>query len=369
MRILITGGAGFVGSSLALAFRREHPGARVVAFDSLRRRGSERKLELLRRHGVDFAHGDLRQPGDLEALPGRFDLVIDAAAEPSVRAGSDGAPGYLLETNLLGTIHCLEFCRRRAGHLIFLSTSRVYSIESLRALPLEERETRFELAPGRPPRKAAAAGEAPAALPGVSPHGLSESFPTDRARSFYGASKLASELLVQEYAAGAGLSALVDRCGVIAGPGQLGREDQGVFSLWVARHHFRRPLRYTGFGGSGRQVRDLLHPEDLFDLLLRQLSSIDAHRGAVFNVGGGPWGSTSLREWTSICAELTGHAAEPAADPATHPVDVPYYVSDHRRASAAFDWKPRRGPREIAADVLAWLRAGEDELRDLFEPA
>jgi CDP-paratose 2-epimerase len=365
MRILITGGAGFVGSSLALAFRREQPGARVVAFDSLRRRGSERKLGLLRRHGVDFVHGDIRQPADLEALPGGFDVVIDAAAEPSVRAGSDGAPGYVIETNLLGTLHCLEFCRRRAGHLIFLSTSRVYSIEALRALPLEERETRFELRPAPPPRKAPAAAPA-AALPGVSLHGLAESFPTDRARSFYGASKLAAELLVQEYAAGAGVSALVDRCGVIAGPGQLGREDQGVFSLWVARHHFRRPLRYTGFGGTGKQVRDLLHPEDLFDLITRQLPAIDAHRGAVFNVGGGPVGSTSLREWTAICSELTGHDAAPAADPATHPVDVPYYVSDHRRASAAFDWKPRRGPREIAADVLAWLRAGEDELRDLF---
>ena len=364
MRILITGGAGFVGSSLALAFRREHGNARVVAFDNLRRRGSETKLELLRRHGVDFAHGDLRQPGDLEALPGAFDLVIDAAAEPSVRAGSDGAPGYLLETNLVGTIHCLEFCRRRAGHLIFLSTSRVYSIEALRALPLEERETRFELAPGRP--RKAAPGETPAAPPGVSAHGLSESFPTDRARSFYGASKLASELLVQEYAAGAGLSALVDRCGVIVGPGQLGREDQGVFSLWVARHHFRLPLRYTGFGGAGKQVRDLLHPEDLFELISRQLPAIDAHRGAVFNVGGGAEGSTSLREWTALCAELTGHAAAPDSDPATHPVDVPWYVSDHRRASAAFDWKPRRGPREIAADLLAWLRAGGDGLRRLF---
>ena len=353
MRILITGGAGFVGSSLALALRRDDPSAHVVAFDNLRRRGSERKLGRLRRHGVEFVHGDVRQPADLEALPGGFDFVIDAAAEPSVRAGSDGAPGYVLETNLLGTIHCLEFCRRRAGHLVFLSTSRVYSIEPLRALALEERETRFELEPRQ-------------RLAGVSSHGLAESFPTGGARSFYGASKLAAEMLVQEYVAAAGLSALINRCGVIAGPGQLGREDQGVFTLWVVRHHFRQALRYTGFGGAGKQVRDLLHPEDLFELVSRQLAAIDSHRGSVFNVGGGAEGSTSLREWTATCAELTGHDAPPASDPATHPVDVPWYVSDHRRASAAFDWKPRRGPREIAADVLAWLRAGGDGLRNLF---
>lgn len=353
MRILITGGAGFVGSSLALAFRREHPGARIVAFDNLRRRGSERRLGALRRHGIDFAHGDVREPADLEALPGSFDLVIDAAAEPSVRAGTDGAPAYVLATNLLGTLHCLELCRRRAGHLIFLSTSRVYSIGPLRALALEECETRFELGPRQ-------------GVPGVSARGIAEEFPVDSARSFYGASKLASELLVQEYAASAGLSAVIDRCGVIAGPGQLGREDQGVFALWVARHHFGRPLRYTGFGGAGKQVRDLLHPEDLFDLLLRQLPAIDAQRGAVFNVGGGPVGSVSLREWSAVCTELTGRELAPAAEPATHPVDVPYYVSDHGRASAAFDWKPRRSPREIASDILAWLRAEEDAVQDLF---
>jgi CDP-paratose 2-epimerase len=353
MRILITGGAGFVGSSLALAFKREHPTARVIAFDNLRRRGSETKLPLLRSRGVEFVHGDVRQPGDLEALPGRFDWVIDAAAEPSVHAGLDGSPGYVLETNLLGTLHCLELCRRRAGHLLFLSSSRVYPIEPLRGLPLEERPTRFELVAALAP-------------PGVSSHGLAEEFPTDGPRSFYGASKLASELLVQEYVAGAGVSALVDRCGVIAGPGQLGREDQGVFALWVARHHFHAKLRYTGFGGTGKQVRDLLHPEDLFDLLQRQMAAIDAHRGAVFNVGGGVPGSTSLCEWTALCRELTGHDASPAGEPATSPVDVPWYVSDARRASAAFGWAPRRDPRAIAADLLAWVRAEETGLRSLF---
>lgn len=353
MRILITGGAGFVGSSLALAFHARGRDVSVVALDNLRRRGSERNVRILERRGIRFEHGDVRSPSDLEDLDGHFDWVIDASAEPSVHAGVDGSPAYVIDTNLRGTLNCLEFCRRRAGGLIFLSTSRVYSIAPLRELPLRDAPTRFEPEPG--------------ALPaGVSEYGIDERFPTHLPRSYYGASKLASELLIQEYARGAGLRAVIDRCGVIAGPGQFGKVDQGVFTLWVARHLFRQPLAYTGFGGEGRQVRDLLHPADLFELLCRQMESADAHPGAVFNVGGGAENAVSLREYTAVCRDVTGVEIEPSSDPQTADVDVPWYVSDARAASAAFDWKPRRDVRTIALEILDWLKNDEAELRRLF---
>ncbi len=360
MRILITGGAGFVGSSLAFSFRDADPAAEIVAFDNLHRRGSERNVPLLARCGIAFHHGDVRRPGDLEALPGSFDWMIDAAAEPSVHAGVDGSPAYVVDTNLRGTLNCLEFCRRRVGGLLFLSTSRVYSIEPLRGLPLAEGETRFELDAG-----GLEAGGGP---PGVSAEGIAESFPTHLPRSYYGASKLASELLIQEYAAHAGLRAVVDRCGTIAGPGQFGAVEQGVFALWVARHFFRLPLRYTGFGCRGLQVRDLLHPHDLFELLVRQMEAVDRHSGRVFNVGGGPAGSTSLCEFTRTCQEVTGNEVTPSRDASSASVDVPWYVSDHREVSRAFSWVPRRGPRAIATDVFQWLKNDEAELRRLFAP-
>jgi CDP-paratose 2-epimerase len=353
VRLLVTGGAGFVGSSLALAFKAEDEGADVVAFDNLRRRGSERNLSRLSAAGVDFVHGDVRQPDDLAQLTGTFDWMIDAAAEPSALAGLEGSPAAVIGPNLVGTLHCLEFCRRRVGRLLFLSTSRVYSIAPLRRLALREGATRFEL-------------EETQSAPGVTVHGVSEEFPTHLPRSYYGASKLASELLIQEYAENAGLDAVVDRCGVIAGPGQFGRVDQGVFSLWVARHVTGGRLRYTGFGGSGRQVRDLLHPADLFDLLKRQMASAATHRGEVFNVGGGPEVSASLREFTAICREVTGRKIDPEARADSHPVDVPWYVSDPRRASRAFDWTPKRGVRAIVADLFEWLREGGPELHRLF---
>ena len=148
---------------------------------------------------------------------------------------------------------------------------------------------------------------------------------------------------MQEYAAEAGLRAVIDRCGTLAGAGQFGKVEQGVFTLWVAHHHFGKPLRYTGYGGGGKQVRDLLHPRDLYELLLRQMEAGDRHGGEVFNVGGGATGSTSLAEFTAICREVTGSEVPVAGDSDTHGADVPWYVTDHRAASQAFRWAPRRG--------------------------
>lgn len=354
MRILLTGGAGFVGASLALAFRREYPAAEIVAFDNLRRRGAELNLARLKAHGIGFAHGDVRVRADLDDLPGTWDVMVEASAEPSVQAGLGGAPDYVLQTNLVGTMHCLELARRRVDRLVFLSTSRVYSIEPLRALRLTEAPTRLELAPEQ-------------TLPGASGRGVAEEFPTHLPRSLYGATKLASEMLVQEYAAGYGLKAVSDRCGVIAGPGQFGKVDQGVVSLWVAHHHFGRSLRYVGWGGTGKQVRDLLHPDDLFALLLRQLDALDGCAGESFNVGGGREISVSLAELTALARQATGREVEIGCVPESSPVDVPLYLSDTTRVRERFGWAPRKGAAEIVQEVAEWLRRDEKELRGIFE--
>ena len=352
-RILVTGGAGFVGSSLAVSLKRAQPGDHVTAFDNLRRRGSELNLAVFRDIGVEFVHGDTRCADDLADLSGSFDALIDAAAEPSVRAGVDGSATYLLQTNLVGTMNCLEFARRRAGAFVFLSTSRVYSIAALREIALHEGPTRYEIAPGQ-------------LVPGVSARGISEQCPTDRPRSLYGASKLASELLVQEYVETYGLRAVIDRCGVIAGPGQFGRVDQGVFTLWVAGHVLGRPLTYTGFGGAGKQVRDLLHPLDLCALVEEQLGSIERINGRIFNVGGGRAVSTSLCELTALCADVTGRSVPVGRDPATSPVDIPLYLSDSSEAEVALGWTPTRSVRRIVEDTASWIRANEASLGPLL---
>ena len=162
MRILITGGAGFVGSYLALSYRKL--GCDVVAFDNLHRRGSDSNLEKFKAAGVEFVHGDVRQPTDFDDLQGNFDVMIEASAEPSVHAGVTSSPAYAVHSNLFGVFHALEFARHRCGGIVFLSTSRVYSMAPLRALQLDETERRFVLGANN-------------VVTGISKDGISEKFP------------------------------------------------------------------------------------------------------------------------------------------------------------------------------------------------
>ena len=318
------------------------------------RRGSESNLSGLQALGAQFVHGDVRNREDLDVLEGTFDVLIEASAEPSVHAGIGSSPRYVLDTNLGGALNCLEYARERCGGLVFLSSSRVYPIEPLRTLPLIETPTRLDLIEGAP------------APTGAGYAGISEQFPCDGPRSYYGASKLAAELLCQEYAAYGGLRVVINRCGVIAGPGQFGKTDQGVFTLWVARHHFGRGLKYTGFGGKGLQVRDLLHPDDLGDLSHLQLASWDQVSGRTFNVGGGRAGSVSMQEFTRICQDITGRAVTIEEVPDTGAVDLPWYVTDNARINNLLGWSPRRSPRQIVSDIETWIRANEPMLSTLI---
>jgi CDP-paratose 2-epimerase len=336
-RILVTGGAGFVGANVALGVAARRPDWSVTALDNLRRRGSELNLARLRKVDVGFVHGDVRVLDDVLGSGG-YDAIVECSAEPSVLSGGD----YVVQANLVGAYHCLELARRCDAQLVFLSSSRVYPVAALARLDYAESESRFELLAGQE-------------LVGAGAAGVSERFPLEGARTLYGATKLAAELLIEEYVASFGLRAVVDRCGVIAGPWQMGKVDQGVFAHWMLAHHFGRPLRYIGYGGTGKQVRDLLHVEDLVELIARQLDDPEHWSGITVNVGGGRDCSLSLAETTVLCRQISGREVPIGADPASRPGDVPIYLSDCTRLFALTDWRPRRGPREILADMHAWI--------------
>jgi CDP-paratose 2-epimerase len=252
----------------------------------------------------------------------------------------------IVPVNLMGAYHCFELAARHGAQVIFLSTSRVYPVAAIEELAYTEAETRYELAAEQP-------------LPGASAEGLSERFPLDGSRTMYGASKLAGELLLAEYE----IPWVVNRCGVVAGPWQMGKVDQGVFSWWLLSHHFGQPLKYIGYGGSGKQVRDLLHIADLIDLVDDQLSDPEQWSGVTVNVGGGRECSLSLLETTDLCRELTGNEVPTEAELETRPGDVPVYLSDCSHLHSLTSWRPRRGPRDVLVDLLDWTTEHEDALR------
>jgi CDP-paratose 2-epimerase len=346
--LLITGGAGFVGSNLAVSLAARHPEWNVLALDNLYRQGSKLNLPRLEQAGVEFVEGDVREPEDLKRLP-EISAMIECSAEPSVMSGVDGDTSYLVHTNLTGAYNCLELARREGAFVVFLSTSRVYPVAPQLELRLEEAPTRFEIA-------------AEQTVPGVSPAGISEEFPIAGARTLYGATKLAAELLIEEFRAGLGVPAVIDRCGVIAGPWQMGKVDQGVFTHWMLAHHFRNPLTYIGFGGEGKQVRDLLHIEDLVDLVERQLLAPGEWDGRTVNVGGGRECSLSLQETTEICRERTGNEVpiEPVQE--TRVGDVPIYLSNCAKLFGLDEWRPQRSAQRVLSDIHGWIAADPERI-------
>ncbi|WP_375415780.1 NAD-dependent epimerase/dehydratase family protein [uncultured Hymenobacter sp.] len=350
--ILITGGAGFVGSALALRLKQAYPDCRVLALDNLKRRGSELNLPRLRAGGVEFVHGDIRNQEDFDALP-PVEAVIEASAEPSVLAGLTSAPDYLINTNLSGTVNCLNYARRHDAAFIFLSTSRIYPINQIDKIQTEEAATRFEISSEQ-------------ILAGISARGLAEDFPLEGYRSLYGATKLCSEYLIQEYHHFYNLRTVINRCGVLTGPWQMGKVDQGVVVLWVARHFWQQPLSYVGFGGTGKQVRDVLHVDDLFDLIDYQLANLDKVNGRTLNVGGGRDISVSLQELTAVCQRVTGHTVSISAQAETRQADIQLYLTDNARVTQLTGWQPRRLVEQIVTDVYNWLRENEAQLKPIL---
>jgi CDP-paratose 2-epimerase len=351
--ILITGGAGFVGSNLAVFLKEKYPDYQIICFDNLKRRGSEFNLQKLKEHDIDFIHGDIRDKSDFNQIQGPVHCVIDAAAEPSVLAGLDGNTDYLIGTNLNGTVNALNFCMKHKAKFIFLSTSRVYPIKVIEEIEVVEAPTRFEIAPGQK-------------LPGVSSLGISETTSLSGARSLYGATKLASEMMVEEYHEMFGLQTVINRCGVITGPYQMGKVDQGVVVLWMAKHFWEKSLSYVGYGGTGKQVRDMVHIKDLFHVIDLQIHQTDKFNGQIFNIGGGRKISTSLQELTAVCERITGNKIPIQPVPETRKADIRLYITDNSKITDLTGWSPQITVDEIMGDIFHWIKNNEQQLKSIL---
>jgi CDP-paratose 2-epimerase len=347
MHLLITGACGFVGSELALALQDELEAVSITGLDNLSRRGSWRNLERLEQRGIRVLHGDIRLSADLEPI-GPFDWLIDAAANPSVLAGVDGkvSSRQLVEHNLLGTVQLLEVCKRWRAGFVLLSTSRVYSIPPLAQLAVSVRDGAFM-----------PTADALAATPGLSEAGICEVFSTASPVSLYGATKLASEALALEYGEAFGFPVWINRCGVLAGAGQFGMADQGIFAFWLHSWRQGRGLRFIGFDGQGHQVRDCLHPRDLAALVALQLRAGDAgDTPQLANVSGGVASACSMAQLSEWCTERWGpHPVDQDLTPRRY--DLPWVVLDCRRCVDAWGWQPRVSRAAILEEIAAFADA------------
>lgn len=350
MRVLITGICGFVGSTLAMELRASIDGLEVIGLDNLWRPGSETNRSMLRKAGIRLFHGDVRCASDFEPLP-PVEWVIDAAANASVLAGVDGAttPRQLIEHNLMGTVNVLEYCRRHSAGFVLLSSSRVYSIPALKAVPLAEHGKAFVFSSATP-------------MPALSAAGLTESYPVGAPASLYGATKFASEQLALEYAEAFGVPVWINRCGVLAGAGQFGQPAQGIFAWWLNRWYKRQPLKYLGFGGRGLQVRDCLHPKDLATVVQHQLrAQPSANETVVFNVAGGAPNSMSLAQLSIWCSDRFGSHSV-ASDGGERLFDVPWVVLDSTAVQRRWNWAPERSIEDVLGEIADHAVANPDWL-------
>jgi CDP-paratose 2-epimerase len=349
MKILITGVAGFAGLSITKMLLQSHSNLQIIGLDNFSRKGSDLNISELTILGIDLVRGDIRSQSDIDALP-KVDWVIDCAANPSVLAGIDGQSSsrQLMEHNLLGTVNLLEYCKRYNSGLILLSTSRVYSASELTALPVKSSHVRFDLQDSN--------------VSGASTLGISEVFPTTAPLSLYGASKLASEILILEYGECFNFPVWINRCGVLAGAGQFGKADQGIFSFWIHSFREKKPLKYIGFNGTGHQVRDALHPRDLVPLLSRQMLEPDWEAPKIINLGGGIENSMSLKELSSWCEDRFGQN-DVLASKEERPMDAPWIVMDSTTAQNAWNWNVKTEIDQILEEIAnhaeknpSWLK-------------
>lgn len=348
MKILITGICGFVGSSIAKSLLQNQTNLKIFGTDNLSRKGSELNASLLSNLGVNLIRGDIRSQSDIDTLP-KVDWIIDCAANPSVLAGLDGqsTSRQLMEHNLWGTINLLEYCKSNKAGLILLSTSRVYSVLGLATLPVQSSNDRFDLKEFN--------------VKGASSSGISEDFPTTAPRSLYGASKLASEHLILEYAHLFDFPFWINRCGVLAGAGQFGKADQGIFSYWIHSFKEKNPLKYIGFGGTGYQVRDAFHPRDLVPLLIKQIKEPDWEAPKIINLGGGIQNSLSLKELSSWCADRFG-TNEVISSQEDRPMDAPWIVMDSSVAKNAWNWGIKTNIEQILEEIADYAENNPDWL-------
>jgi len=339
MKILVTGGCGFVGTNIALFLNKNY---NIDSLDNLSRKGSKYNLNLLKKNKIKNFNLDIKKFDKIKKLP-KYDLIIDCCAEASVEI-SKKKIDKVIETNLIGTINILKKARNNNSKILFISSSRVYPIIPLNQI-VKNKNIKNKI---RLNKK------------------IDENESTKGAKSIYGLTKLASEMFIEEFSYAFGIKYLINRCGVISGPLQFGKQDQGFVSLWMWKHINKQKLTYIGYGGHGNQVRDVLHINDLCNLILLQIKKFDKLHNKIFTVGGSNKSYTSLINLTRICQKITKNKIKINKQTKTSIYDIPYYITNNRLISRTYKWKPKKNIYNVVMDIYIWLSNNKNNLKKYF---
>ena len=338
MKILITGGAGFIGSNIAIHLKKS--GHNIQTMDNFSRLGSKFNLIQLKKYKIKNFKADVTNLSTLKKFK-NFDLIIDCCAEPSVESSKKNLD-LTFYTNLLGTFNILKIASRMNAKLIFLSSSRIYSILKIKKLSKLKKSNLFKK------------------------FTVNEEFSTEAPLSFYGYSKLSSEMMIKEFSYLKNIDYIINRFGLVAGPGQFGKIDQGVISYWVWRKLNKLKLYYKGYKGSGMQIRDVLHIDDLTCIIGEQVKKIDKIKNNVFNIGGGTKNSLTLKELNDKISNITNNKQKILKKLETSNYDIPIYISNNSKIKKFYNWEPKYNINKILSDIYLWQIKNKKKLKNFF---
>ena len=338
-RIFITGICGFVGSNLASFYYKKN--YHVSGIDNLSRKGSYKNFLKLKTKSIKIFKGNLCNSFFLNKFlrkKSKFHNLIHCAAYTSVLDGTNAITSKkLYENNILSTLNSLELANHFNSNFIFISSSRVYSIDALKNVNLSFKKSY------KPKDNSS----------NLTNGGINENFSTKPPLSLYGSSKIISEEIIQEYCLLKKIPFVINRCGLLAGRGQLYRNDQGIISYWINSWKQNKNLRYIGFEGRGYQTRDCLHPNDLANLINLQIKKLKKlkSKNRIFNVSGGPKSAFSLKELSDWCCKNIS-IKKVKSTKKGRVFDSKWIVLDNSKARKEFKWKLKYNKNLIFENIL-----------------
>jgi len=336
MKILITGGCGFVGSNLCLFLKKnlKTKNLLIESLDNIKKKSSLINLKRLTKNQIKNFRFDVSKTNSFKKLK-KYDIIIDCCAEPAVEI-SKSNPEKVLAANLVGTINILEKARKDKSKIIFVSTSRVYPIRDAykhfkKNKPFDEKDN----------------------IKGL--------------KSLYGYSKISSEMLIEEYNYAYNLNYLIIRSGLITGPWQFGKVEQGLISLWIIKHMFNQKLNYIGFGGTGKQIRDVLFIDDFCELVLKQIKRFNLIKNKIFCVGGGVKNQINLKKLTTLCQQITKNKIKISKIKKTSIYDIPYFVADNKKAKKLIKWSPKTNISTSITKTYDWMSNNKNLIKKYYD--